>query len=702
MAEPMSNDDVGGGGLGSREYMIGGPGIGYRDEQATSLRIQQLGAVPGTRPPDGLGPSMLEEEEAQFNDAESVDSFRVSYPNQRPSRSVGAYGPMGTGRSRWDETPEAAERRIAEMSKAAGLPTLMAAGLVPAMEPQELAGLVHAMMIADRVASNDVILEGAEAQELRELRALQEEHQARRKREQEELERLRAWKAELATEASTASANPRAVTSAALSPAVHFRGYAQGRSPGAPSVADRRASLQDSLGPVQGGLAPPHTPARTRMDPSHDGPMLSPAERSVRQLSANLDRCLAAQAPAGAQQLGISANSAVTPHDGGSAVELMARSVSSLVAAMQERESGTTLRWDRKRPIVKAETAESLLHEEVMLENIYAEMGYKTYRKKWSVFRPSLEGKAKETVELELEEHGIKPDMISTMDEVTLKNLHDYLIAVLEVSVSLTAEKKAEISMGVMEKVRMHPNSGPAGAEKFIQDYKNAYLLQLRAKLVETTPTAVTMRLFDYKARLAPEVQKYIKGLPESEQPQTLADMHDVVRRWAERERTGQPHLTRRERREQAYALQEKGRKAVPKSSASAAHSGTVNVPIEYLQNLFQSGSIAQALMKPSQSGKGAGQESGPSIDWSQKSCFVCGGKHLEKLRGKEHCPNKIAEEKGTAAQNKASNVKCTMWVDSKKTQCGGQPLVGRAQSGFGKMGSQERCTERQGQEGQG
>ena len=48
MAEPMHNDDVGGGGLGSREYMIGAPGIRYRDEQATSLRIQQLGAVPGT------------------------------------------------------------------------------------------------------------------------------------------------------------------------------------------------------------------------------------------------------------------------------------------------------------------------------------------------------------------------------------------------------------------------------------------------------------------------------------------------------------------------------------------------------------------------------------------------------------------------------------------------------------------------------
>eukprot|EP00959_Pyramimonas_sp_CCMP1952_P272322 5693493-Pyramimonas_sp.AAC.1 len=74
----------------------------------------------------------------------------------------------------------------------------------------------------------------------------------------------------------------------------------------------------------------------------------------------------------------------------------------------------------------------------------------------------------------------------------------------------------------------MPANSGPSGAEKFMQDYKHAYLLQLRAKLVENTPIAITMRLFDYKSRLAPEIQKYIKGLPVSEQPQTLTDMHDT------------------------------------------------------------------------------------------------------------------------------------------------------------------------------
>eukprot|EP00959_Pyramimonas_sp_CCMP1952_P290545 6077222-Pyramimonas_sp.AAC.1 len=151
----------------------------------------------------------------------------------------------------------------------------------------------------------------------------------------------------------------------------------------------------------------------------------------------------------------------------------MARSVTALVTAMQEQQSGSTLKWERKRPTVKAESAEGLLHEEVVLENVYAELGYKTYRKKWAVFRPAMDGRARETVELELEERGISPDTISKMSEPTLKNLYEYLIAVLEETVSLTPEKKAEIAMAAMEKVRMPANSGPGGAEKFIQDYKH-------------------------------------------------------------------------------------------------------------------------------------------------------------------------------------------------------------------------------------
>ena len=77
--------------------------------------------------------------------------------------------------------------------------------------------------------------------------------------------------------------------------------------------------------------------------------------------------------------------------------------------------------------------------------------------------------------------------------------------------------------------------------------------------------------------------------------------------------------------------------------------------------------------------GKGEGQggskvDGGPKgeKDWSKEKCFECGGLHLAKLRGKQHCPNRIAEEKGTAEENKRNNVKCDMWVDRNKTHCGG------------------------------
>ena len=45
---------------------------------------------------------------------------------------------------------------------------------------------------------------------------------------------------------------------------------------------------------------------------------------------------------------------------------------------------------------------------------------------------------------------------------------------------------------------------------------------------------------------------------------------------------------------------------------------------------------------------------------------------HLQKLWGKGHCPNDIAEANGTAAQNKANGVRCTYWIDKAHTPCGG------------------------------
>ena len=85
--------------------------------------------------------------------------------------------------------------------------------------------------------------------------------------------------------------------------------------------------------------------------------------------------------------------------------------------------------------------------------------------------------------------------------------------------------------------VALAEGSGPAGAEKLVADYKHAYLLELRAKLVENTEIALTKRLFEFRQKMAPEVRSYIKGLPPREVPDTLEGMYEAIRRWCDKER---------------------------------------------------------------------------------------------------------------------------------------------------------------------
>ena len=109
---------------------------------------------------------------------------------------------------------------------------------------------------------------------------------------------------------------------------------------------------------------------------------------------------------------------------------------------MSEEKSASTIKWDRKRPVIKASDAEGLMTELVELENLYAELNCKTFKKKWSVFRPSLQGNAKDKVELELEENGLTAEIIAGMDESSLEKLYKYLLGCLEDEANLTAEKK--------------------------------------------------------------------------------------------------------------------------------------------------------------------------------------------------------------------------------------------------------------------
>ena len=96
-----------------------------------------------------------------------------------------------------------------------------------------------------------------------------------------------------------------------------------------------------------------------------------------------------------------------------------------------------------------------------------------------------------------------------------------------------------------MGRVWMQPHSGPAGAERFVRAYERVYLLELDAGLVLTHEVATAQRLFIYKEKLAPEVRAYLKGLPDAEQPNSLAAMHRAVRKWAETQREGQEYPDR-------------------------------------------------------------------------------------------------------------------------------------------------------------
>ena len=67
------------------------------------------------------------------------------------------------------------------------------------------------------------------------------------------------------------------------------------------------------------------------------------------------------------------------------------------IEVMKEKESaGSILKWDRKAPVIKAETPKAFMTEVIDLERLFSELGFKTHRKKWGVFRNALQGKGKE------------------------------------------------------------------------------------------------------------------------------------------------------------------------------------------------------------------------------------------------------------------------------------------------------------------
>ena len=97
----------------------------------------------------------------------------------------------------------------------------------------------------------------------------------------------------------------------------------------------------------------------------------------------------------------------------------MSSAVAKLATALNESKGASVLKWGRKTPTVKMSNPEEFLNEFVNLENAYAETGAKSYRRRWAIFPPALEGRAKETVEVELRRRGLDAHAISQFDETT-------------------------------------------------------------------------------------------------------------------------------------------------------------------------------------------------------------------------------------------------------------------------------------------
>ena len=320
----------------------------------------------------------------------------------------------------------------------------------------------------------------------------------------------------------------------------------------------------------------------------------------------------------------------------------MTTAVTRLASALNENKEASILKWERKKPTVKMANPEEFLSELVNLENAYAETGARTYRRRWAIFRPALEGRAKETVEVELERRGLTAHSISQFEEDDYKVLYEYLLAYLEKSVGLTTDKKAEISLQAMTRVHMQPDSGPAGAERFIADYRHAYLLELRAKLVEDSAIAATKRLYELRQKMSPELRSYIKGLPEAEQPTNLEMMYDSIRRWADKERAGQSGDAEghgRRRRERHHEMKPAGNSSTSAASATAATTASTSTSSssaltpDAIMSMMANG-IAQALARTGAGAKGKPAAAGAKATAAPAltKCSRCKGFHCPSL----------------------------------------------------------------------
>ena len=382
------------------------------------------------------------------------------------------------------------------------------------------------------------------------------------------------------------------------------------------------------------------------------------------------------------------APTASRPEELSKAVLTMTTAVAKLAQSLSDSKEASVLKWERKRPTIRMTSPEESMSELIGLENAFAETGAKSFSRRWAIFRPSLEGRAKECVEVELERRGLSAEDISGFNEEDYKALYTYLLAYMEKSVGLNAEKKAEIALAAMSAVHMRENSGPTGAEKFISDYKHAYLMELRAGLVEDSEVSTTKRLFELKQKMSAELRSFVKGLPEVEQPRTLEATYDAIRRWAEKERAFQAtggggssegYGRRRKERQNELKQEQPNARSGNGNSGSSKDKEKPTAPLteEHILNLMSQG-VAQALAKAGvKGGKGQGKGKGQEAERPAPTrCSRCKGFHLPRL-GVEQCPNRISLEAGTLKETLATGKPCSYWVhrnpDGTKRECCGE-----------------------------
>ena len=361
-----------------------------------------------------------------------------------------------------------------------------------AAEEEEAGGAVAAPVVDLRGdLGGDVVEEDGDPLSAAELKELQDLENWNRQQAREQRRRLRLLRGQMAESQSRSSGSGGAATAMGLGGTLGGerpqqrafdiaspRGTVLGDvrslpgTPGLEALEDRLAvrlqALQRSRSPTERGARPrtaPDTPGGAAslasglpgFPSSWGDSALASTARPVPSQAPEAAGVPAAPAAAAAERsAGPDANRAPVPVAGWEdAVRAMTAAVQTMASSLTESKAGSVMRMERKRPTVRMESAESFMNEIVTLENAYAETNARTFRRRWGIFRPSLEGRAKETVDVELEKRGLTAEKISAFAEEDFKALYEYLTSYMERSCGLTVDRKAEIALATLSKVSM-------------------------------------------------------------------------------------------------------------------------------------------------------------------------------------------------------------------------------------------------------